>query len=191
MSAVLAMLPGSITDPALPPAWQGRVTNDNGRSLSPALRVGLVRTDGAWPWRDDPRLAPLIDAVPNVAFRSLRHHELARQVPVSPPDLVITLDAGTAHLAALRGWPVWLLAPYGHGCRTTPCHGGVRVFAQPRPSGWGAPLARMAAELAAHGAAAGGREGRKGGSPARAGLVQRPVRMRSTSCFTVGTKPLE
>ncbi len=129
-----------------------RAANDGGRGAAPVLRVGLVRAEGSWPWRDDPRLASLIEAVREVAFHSLRQGELARPagvVPVAPPDLVITLDLATARLALALGCPVWLLAPCDHGRRATACHDGIRVFSPSRSFDWRAPLARMAAELAA------------------------------------------
>ncbi len=152
MSAALATFPGPAADIALLPAWQARVTNDDRRGAVPALRVGLVRTEGSWPWRDDPRLASLIDAVSGVAFRSLRYRDLVWQegtVPVRLPDLVIALDAATADLAASLGCTAWLLLSCDRGRCAMPRHDGVRVFSQPRPFDWQAPLARMAAELAA------------------------------------------
>ena len=152
MSAVLAKVPGPAADFALLPAWQARATNDDRCCAAPGLRVGLVRTEGSWPWRDDPRLASLIDAVPDVVFRSLRYRDLVRQagaVPVRLPDLVIALDAATADLAASLGCMAWLLASCDRGRRGTAHHDCVRVFSQPRPFDWRAPLARMAAELGA------------------------------------------
>ncbi len=152
MSAALATFSCPAADLALLPAWQARVTNDDRCGAAPALRVGLVRTEGSWPWRDDPRLVSLIGALPDVAFRSLRRHDLVRQAdtaPGRPPDLVIALDAVTADLAASLGYVVWLLMSCDHSRRAMPRHDGVRVFSQPRPFDWRAPLTRMAAELVA------------------------------------------
>ena len=152
MSVVLVPLAGPAASPAPLPARRVRAANSDRRKAAPPLQVGLVRTEGSWPWRDDPRLASLIDAVRDVAFHSLRHDELARPagtVPVTRPDLVITLDLPTARQALALDCPVWLLAPCDGGRRPTPRGDGIRVFSSSRPFDWRAPLAHMAAELAA------------------------------------------
>ena len=165
MSAVLVPLADPAACPAPPPVRVAarvvagavartvtRAVNDDRRKAASPLRVGLIRTEGAWPWRDDPRLASLVDAVWDVAFHSLRRDELARAadaVPVTRPDLVITLDLAAARLALGLGCPVWLLAPCDHGRGPAPCADGIRVFSPLRPFDWRGPLARMAAELAA------------------------------------------
>ncbi len=153
--------------------------DDAARGAAPVLRVGLVwacphRWDHGRSMRL-PVLTPLLEADPAVAFYSLQSgppgleiralpegvrpidHGADLQGPadaaalVSLLDLVVTVDMAMARLADGLGCAVWLPAPRGRppGEAWSFGTGGVRVFAQPRPSDWRPPVARMAAELAA------------------------------------------
>lgn len=71
-------------------------------------------------------------------------------------DLVITVDTATAHLAGALGKPVWTLVPAAPDWRwlfdrdDSPWYPSMRLYRQePRDDGWGAAVARIAADLAA------------------------------------------
>ena len=172
-----AVLPPA--DPGLLATWRARLADDAGRGMAPVLRVGLVwACPHRWDHGRSIRLAmltPLLEADPAVAFYSLQSGPSAREVLalretirpidhaadlygiedtvalVSLLDLVVTVDVAVGRLADALGRPVWLPSPRGRppGEAGSFRSGGARVFAQPRPSDWRPPIARMAAELAA------------------------------------------
>jgi Flp pilus assembly protein TadD len=74
---------------------------------------------------------------------------------LSQLDLVISIDAPIAHLAAAMGLRTWVLLPQvgdwrwrlGHG--RAPWYPSARLFVQPRPDDWGSVFAAVREELAA------------------------------------------
>ena len=122
-------------------------------------------------------LLPLIAANPHVLFVAVQMGEGRRDLAgVAPPankidlggeiadlddtlaimtllDLVISSCTLPAHVAAAAGTPLWLLLSYAPdwrwllGREDTPWHPGARLFRQPRPGDWGAPVDRMTQEL--------------------------------------------
>lgn len=68
-------------------------------------------------------------------------------------DLVISIDSMPAHLAGALGVPVWTLLHADPDWRwmrhrdDSPWYPTMRLFRQPRPGGWEAVIARVAAEL--------------------------------------------
>ena len=158
-------------DPARVTTWRARLAVD-AAVAAPRLRVGLVCSSSL---ADLAGLAVLARASPDVHFYSLPNGEPGRDS--KPPeclhlidhtgliddlddmaallsllDLVIGVDVASAHLAGALGRPVWLLSPYER-CwwitdgNTTPWYDSMRVFAQPTPSDWSAPVSRMTNEL--------------------------------------------
>jgi len=142
------------------------------------LLVGLCWRAGGWdPGRSVPlaALAPL-GQVPGVRLISLQRgpglEELAAGAPplldtgdrsadvtavarlMASLDLVITVDTMVAHLAGALGRPTWLLLRaeadwrwmLGRG---TLWYDSVRLYRQPSPGHWAAPLAELHADLAA------------------------------------------
>jgi Tfp pilus assembly protein PilF len=74
-------------------------------------------------------------------------------------DLVITVDTAVAHLAGGIGKPVWMLNRFD-GCwrwlagrRDSPWYPGMRIYPQPAPGDWAAPIAEMAGDLRGRGSA--------------------------------------
>jgi hypothetical protein len=69
-------------------------------------------------------------------------------------DLVITVDTMVAHLAGAMGRPVWLLLRHEADWRwlagrdDSPWYPSMRLFRQPRPGDWAAPVALIARRLA-------------------------------------------
>jgi len=143
------------------------------------LLVGLCWRAGGWdPGRSVPlaALAPL-GQVPGVRLVSLQRgpglEELAsagapplldtgdRSADVTAAarlmaslDLVITVDTMVAHLAGALGRPTWLLLPAEADWRwmlgrSTLWYDSIRLYRQPSPGHWIAPLAELHADLAA------------------------------------------
>jgi len=122
-------------------------------------------------------LAPLARAVPEAEFYSLQIGEAAAEAARPPPgmrlfdhtgqisdfadtaaliaelDLVISVDTSTAHLAGALGRPVWMLSRFDRCWRwglaetTTPWYHSMRLYAQPSPGDWAAPVEAVAADL--------------------------------------------
>jgi hypothetical protein len=72
---------------------------------------------------------------------------------LSQLDLLISVDAPIAHLAAAMGVRLWLLAPSAVDWRwrlggARPWYASVRLFRQPRPGDWDSVFAQLRAELA-------------------------------------------
>ena len=69
-------------------------------------------------------------------------------------DLVVTVDAPIAHLAAAMGKPVWLLLPtvaewqWGVSGDSTPWYPTMRIFRQTRKNNWGEVMKRAGKALA-------------------------------------------
>ncbi|KHJ62161.1 hypothetical protein NCPPB3923_15060, partial [Burkholderia glumae] len=67
----------------------------------------------------------------------------------------ISIDTGTAHLAAAMGRPVWLLLSHAGDSRWldhvdfTPWYPSMRLFRQPVLGDWRTPVAEAAAALGA------------------------------------------
>jgi len=74
---------------------------------------------------------------------------------VNQLDLVISVDTAVAHLAGALGKPVWMLNRYESEWRwmlereDSPWYPTLRLFRQDRAGDWDAPIARIAAALAA------------------------------------------
>lgn len=123
-------------------------------------------------------LAPLARAAPDALFYSVQKGEAAGEAAAPPPgmtlldhtarldsfddtaglvarlDLVIAVDTSTAHLAASLGRPVWMLSRFDQcwrwltGRTDSPWYPSLRLYQQPAPFDWGAPIARLADDLA-------------------------------------------
>ena len=72
---------------------------------------------------------------------------------VSRLDLVISVDAGPAHLAGALGKPVWILLPFTPdwpwqlGRNITPWYPTARLYRQAKPGDWLEVVARITADL--------------------------------------------
>ena len=123
------------------------------------------------------QLAPLGRA-PGVSFVSLQKGPAAAQAAEPPPgltlldlthdlhdfddtaglvanlDLVISVDTAVAHLAGALGKPTWLLNRFDTcwrwllGREDSPWYPSVRIFRQPGPGAWTAPIEAMGQALA-------------------------------------------
>ncbi len=121
--------------------------------------------------------APLASAAPAVLFYSLQLGEPQATVTHPPPglhvvdhtariadfadtaglvsllDLVIAVDTSTAHVAAALGRPVWLLSRYDQcwrwlpGRTDSPWYRTMRIYTQPAPFVWDAPIRELASDL--------------------------------------------
>jgi len=141
-------------------AWAGNPAhlNDRNRSIPPSALSALSR-------------------VPNVRFVCLQKSPNSEQNVSPPPglplidfthqladfadtaalianlDLLITADTAVAHLAGAMGKPVWLLLPFAPdwrwllGRRDSPWYPTMRLFRQPSPGDWRAPIQRIIREL--------------------------------------------
>lgn len=147
------------------------------RNRRRAFNVGLVwASDHPGRSMSLAQLAPLA-RVPEVGFFSLQLGPAAAQAAAAPPgmvlhdltsrvgdfadtaalvsfmDLVISVDAPAAHLAAAMGWPTWVLVPlaagwcYPLGRDDTPWYPTMRLFRQVRGAGWTDALEAMTAQL--------------------------------------------
>ena len=73
---------------------------------------------------------------------------------VAALDLVVSVDTAVAHLAGALGRPCWLLCPtppdwrWLMGREDSPWYASLRLFRQPVPGDWRAPVEEMAATLA-------------------------------------------
>lgn len=120
------------------------------------------------------QFAPLL-AVPGLSFVSLQKGDGAEEIAGAPVkihdwmdrcsdlldtaalmsqlDLVVTVDTAVVHLAGALGRPVWMLNRYESewrwmlGREDSPWYPTLRLFRQEAPGEWGAPVARIAAEL--------------------------------------------
>jgi ADP-heptose:LPS heptosyltransferase len=121
--------------------------------------------------------APLIEAVPGIAFLSLQKMDDRAEIAASEMegrvrsvaaqlgdfadtaglianlDLVITVDTAVGHLAGALGKPVWLLLARAADFRwlsdrsDSPWYPRHRLFRQRRSGDWRDPVAQTAAEL--------------------------------------------
>ncbi len=72
---------------------------------------------------------------------------------LSQLDLLLTIDAPIAHLAAGMGMPTWLMLPtvcdwrWMHGRETSPWYPSVRIFRQSVPGDWSRIVDRVRTEL--------------------------------------------
>lgn len=70
-------------------------------------------------------------------------------------DVVLTVDTAVAHLAGALGKPVWILLPFAPTWRwllsrdDSPWYPTARLFRQPEPGNWSAPLSRVREALRA------------------------------------------
>jgi Flp pilus assembly protein TadD len=169
-------LPYLTAAPAAAAAWRARLADLPGR------RVGLVWRGNPGFGGDHLRSLPagalaVLAAVPGVSFVSLQ-----KDAPAPPPlpmadftgeltdfadtaalvaalDLVISVDTSVAHLAGALGQPVWLLNRFDTcwrwmtGRSDSIWYPAMRLFRQPAPGDWAAPLAEAAESLAAWAAA--------------------------------------
>jgi tetratricopeptide (TPR) repeat protein len=143
--------------------WSGNATHVNDRNRSIPLAT----------------FRQLIDAAPDCRFFSLQKNPPATDVAslamianvsnvgpdfrdfadtaaaIATLDLVITVDTSIAHLAGTMGKPVWILLPLAPDWRwlvdrrDSPWYPSARLFRQQTFGDWSAPLAEVAAELAA------------------------------------------
>jgi ADP-heptose:LPS heptosyltransferase len=68
-------------------------------------------------------------------------------------DLIITIDSAVAHLAGAMAKPVWVLLPWRSDWRwlsdrdDSPWYPTMRLFRQPKPGDWDAPMQQVAKAL--------------------------------------------
>jgi hypothetical protein len=143
--------------------WAGRPTHRNDRNRSMSLAA----------------LASPLAEVPGIALVSLQKGEAAAEAAgyngramlvdaarditdyedtvaaIAALDLVVTVDTSVAHIAGAMGRPVWVLLPFTSDWRwlreraDSLWYPSLRLFRQQAPARWDAPLAAVAAELAA------------------------------------------
>ncbi|MDR3771709.1 MAG: tetratricopeptide repeat protein [Terracidiphilus sp.] len=74
---------------------------------------------------------------------------------VAAMDLVLTIDNSTAHLSGALGVPVWLMLPFAANWRwllnreDSPWYASMRLFRQPAPGNWDAPIHAVCCALPA------------------------------------------
>ncbi|WP_118182983.1 tetratricopeptide repeat protein [Paraburkholderia phosphatilytica] len=154
----LAMLQPELVGPRIGVVWKGnpRHHNDANRSLAslaslaplwsvPGVSfVSLQKGHGEDEAHNPPAWQPLVAL----------GHELTdfadTAAVIGELDLVICVDTSTAHLAASLGKPCWVLLPshdpdwrWLHGRTDSPWYPQMRVFRQPRPGNWAAPVEAM------------------------------------------------
>jgi hypothetical protein len=143
--------------------WAGRPThpNDSRRSIRfPLLADALGRLPGVAlvSLQKGERSAdlalheqgrPVIDIA-----RNIRDYDDTAGV-IAALDLVVTVDTSVAHLAGAMGRAAWVLLPFACDWRwmrertDSPWYPSLRLFRQPAPEQWDAPLAAIVAELRA------------------------------------------
>lgn len=142
-----------------------------------SLRVGLLWAASDWDRSRSvplPTLAPLV-ATPGVRFFGLQQGAAlnepcavppaieplsrhTRQIPAAAAamlalDLIITVDGMPAHLAGTLGRPTWVLLKHEADWRwmagrsDSPWYPSMRLFRQPAPGDWTAPIKEMARAL--------------------------------------------
>ena len=124
------------------------------------LKVGIaISTDSNLADADFPlELLPSLTSLPYTDFYNPQSRPVAAQptvnladsvkdfadtaAAISSLDLVITVDASTAHVAGALAKPVWLLLdhantwPWTIGHDDAPKYATMRIFRQPRPGDW-------------------------------------------------------
>jgi hypothetical protein len=165
-----------ITPATLPSATPYLHPPPRPRAASPGtLAVGLVWRAGDWDGRRSvpPALLRQLAAIPGVALHLLQRGPGLAEAPpglgqdsgtddvleaasrIAALDLVVSIDSMPAHLAGALGVPVWLLLAHDadwrwmHGRVDSPWYPTMRLFRQARAGDWSAPLAQVAAALAA------------------------------------------
>jgi hypothetical protein len=132
-------------------AWSGRPTHFNDRNRSTRL----------------PTFEPL-SKIPDLTLHSLQKDAPPGDVNfqlidhsgeltdfadtaalIAGLDLVISVDTAVAHLAGALAKPTWLLLPFAPDWRwllardDSPWYPTMRLFRQPRPTDWQAPIAEV------------------------------------------------
>jgi ADP-heptose:LPS heptosyltransferase len=141
-------------------AWAGNPSykGDRQRSMRLTELLPLLRTPGVtWISLQKGSAAGQLAALPNdisVLDGSSHDRDLADTAAlVANLDLVVTTDTCIAHLAGAMAKRVWVLLPHLPDWRwmrqieTTPWYPTARLFRQPAPGDWPAPVQRLAAEL--------------------------------------------
>jgi len=142
--------------------WAGSHTVSNAaidrrRSIPPAQLAPLFETPGVGfvsLQKDGPAMPatfPLIDLMPAVADFADTAALIANL------DLVIAVDTAVAHLAGALGKPVWMLNRFDSCWRwparqtvpedANPWYPTLRIYQQPAPGDWEAPVAKIAGDL--------------------------------------------
>jgi Tfp pilus assembly protein PilF len=125
---------------------------DRRRSIPPAALAPLFQVPGAAfvsLQKAGPAMPPglpLLDLMPQVTDFADTAALIANL------DLVITVDTAVAHLAGAIGKPVWLLNRFDRcwrwrAGRDSPWYPGLRIYPQPAPGDWAAPIAEIARDL--------------------------------------------
>lgn len=134
-----AYLPGGDVGAGVGVMTTGSAAPDPFRSLPPGLAAELLALPGA------------VDLDP--AATGATDFEATRAL-IAPLDLVITVDTAVAHLAGAMGKPTWTLIPFRPDWRwgergASPWYPQMRLFRQPKPLDWAAPVAEVKAAFAA------------------------------------------
>ena len=172
LETIPSQVPYVFADPRRAEAWR--------KALEPieGFRVGLAWSGSPLNTNDRNRSVPLslfapLGEVEGVRFLSVQKGERAGDLPplslgllptefddfadcaalMANLDLVITVDTGTAHLAAALGRPTWTLIPYVPdwrwmlGREDTLWYPTMRLFRQKTRGDWGDVMRRVAAAL--------------------------------------------
>ncbi len=158
-----------------PQPWGKKLDRPVGQCLNVGLIWAgkLVPRDRSWPLEvllpllDDPRLSvyslqlgPRRDDLTRLGVAHLVH-DLSDQLTsfadtaavMDQMDLVITVDTSAAHLSAALGRPTWMLLRYVSDWRwrddgeTCPWYPTMRLFRQPHPDDFHAPVAQLRTAL--------------------------------------------
>jgi hypothetical protein len=171
LAHALRLPPDAVPPPYLsPPPLAG-----GGRGEGARPRIGLCAQSGDWDRERSVPLPLLAAALPPGASLVRLQPDGADDLPWANPgplgdiaetaalvcsvDLVITVDTMIAHLAGALGRPAWVLLKaqadwrWMEGERTA-WYPSLRLYRQPRPGDWGAPLAAIRRALAASSPAA-------------------------------------
>lgn len=142
-------------------AWAGNPLhlNDRNRSVPPAALSILARVPGVQfvNVQKSPNPRHPVPAPPGLPLLDLTHQiaDFADTAALlANLDLLVTADTAVAHLAGAMNVPVWLLLPFAPDWRwllardRSPWYPSMRLFRQPSPGDWRAPIRRIRRELA-------------------------------------------
>ncbi len=163
-------------EPYLLQRWHARLASDPQFKVGVVWSGKLTHEDNPNRLCPIEQFAPLA-AIPGVSIYSLQKGDAAAQFILQPwadplndlqdelrdfadtaavisaLDLVVTVDTSVAHLAGAMGKPVWVLLSDAPDWRwlldreDSPWYPSMRLFRQQAHQDWGAPLAKLCAEL--------------------------------------------